>query len=157
MTRACTRCFSTLAQLHPNGQSACYSLLVNWKPLILCAVIYLVMGVSSFYVPPSSAQGYQVFVALLTIIALSWWLQTDSKRFPDKDLGTLRLTALFIAIIGLALYLIRTRGIKQGLISSAAVLGFFVALQIVWQAGWIAAGLTSGYGFNELLNSSRLF
>ena len=59
------------------------------------------------------------------------WVYFDSRQRNRSITTNLRLLIVFLGLFGLWIYLIRSRGLKQGLISSLAALGLFAGMALV--------------------------
>jgi hypothetical protein len=74
-----------------------------------------------------------VIYALTAAFLLITWCQYDSRLYAYRIRKPLLLLIFLLAIIGLPLYLLRTRGYR-GLISIAIAAAFFAALLLLEQA-----------------------
>ena len=71
-------------------------------------------------------------ISLLAISLLAFsWCYFDSLQRNRSITNGLRLLIILLGLIGLCIYLINSRGLKQGLISSAKALGLFVGMLLV--------------------------
>ena len=74
------------------------------------------------------------FVSLIAWFGISVlvfsWVYFDSRQRNRSITPNLRLLIVFLGIVGLWIYLIRSRGLKQGLISSLTALGLFVVMAL---------------------------
>ena len=66
----------------------------------------------------------------ISVLAFSWCYFDSLQRKRSITRG-LRLLIVFLGMIGLCIYLINSRGLKQGLISSAKAVGLFLGMVVV--------------------------
>ena len=66
-----------------------------------------------------------------TSVLVFSWVYFDSRQRNRSITTNLRLLIVFLGIFGLWIYLMRSRGLKQGLISSLTALGLFVVMGLI--------------------------
>ncbi len=109
----------------------------------IAALFSFLEGVVTYFVSTgvssnSEAQSISLILNLVFLIPLLLWLNEDMRQHPNLQLGFLRFLVIFVGIIGVPVYLFRTRGSRNGLLATFAFLGIVaVSYLLTYAGGWV--------------------
>jgi hypothetical protein len=86
---------------------------------------------------------FELVASLLSLVPLYWWYYLDKEQRRFSTGVVQNLAVIGVAIIGLPVYFIRSRGWKDGAIITFRALGFWAALIGL---GWLGEVLGAALG-----------
>ena len=96
-----------------------------WHGMLVCGLLGTVDGLASRQDAPSDL--WIVEGVLLAVFALRW-CDLDSKELGRRIGRWMGLTIFLIAIVGVPIHLLRTRGMRRGLVACAVFAGLLCLL-----------------------------
>ena len=105
------------------------------KRMVIVAAFFFAVAIGPFDMASQQGSFRSRIVDLISWIAISVlafsWCYFDSLQRNRSISRGFRLLIVLFGFIGLCIYLINSRGLKQGLVSSAKALGLFVGMILV--------------------------
>jgi hypothetical protein len=109
----------------------------------IAALFSFLEGVVTYFVSTSvssssEAQSISLILNLVFLLPLLLWLNDDMRQYPNVQLGFLRFLVIFVGIIGMPIYLFRTRGPRDGFLATVIFLGIVgVSYGLTYAGGWL--------------------